>query len=777
MSYKPYYISSFENDSGINTYYEPFLIPEKAFPALEDAWVWRGRVLRRKGYSFLGRLTRAVTLNSPADIPVTASPYVVADILSSVRATEPRAELKPTQTRITIDFGGANATIFDDNGQGGWTYVSGPSTINLTTSTISYVTGAITLNFTVAPVAGTAVRIVTQYYPALPVMGIRTWETGGTVNEELSICFDTKYAYAFNATTGIFLSSGTIGTAVFTGQDYQFFWTCSFFRLAGGDALFWVTNNVDPIKYYTNALGWVTPTLNTFSGTTPPIGPPGVPLELALIILPYKGRLVVMNTQEAGIRYPQRVRWSRVGNPTLADSWWSDVTGYGGFVDLPTAEQIVSAEFIKDSLLIKCERSSWNLTYTGDRNYPFLPRKINTELGAESTFSVVPFDRGVFTVGNYGITTDDSVNVSRIDQKIPQLVFNINNLNQGPQRVYGIRDYNNQVVYWTFPNSAENPKFPNKILLYNYVNETWAVWNDYFTCFGYLQYDNGTTWAGLPYSSWSEWNDPWASGQLQALFPNVAGGNNQGFILGVQSEADNAPFYAILSVTRTFVGGVPRIRVTTFEHNFGSVNSFAYIIIDNCIGPTALNDRYYQAVVVNSNTFDLKFYNPVGGGFDFFDLDPLPTYFGGGTIQPLNNINITTKVFAPFYQDADQARVGYIDYLFDRTSNGELLGSFYINEQDVFPINTLDSSNSGNLGTGIIETRPGPTNIVSVQQNQNKIWVRQFVQAICQNFQIKLTLTPEQMVNYGNNSGSIQSSNIVLHALVLYIDKNARLTQ
>jgi hypothetical protein len=777
MSYKPYYISSFENDSGINTYYEPFLIPEKAFPKLEDAWVFRGRVLRRKGYSFLGRLTRAVTLNSPANIPVTASPYVVADILSSVRATEPRAELKPTQTRITIDFGGANPTIFDDNGLGGWTYVSGIYTADLTTSTISYISGAITLNFTVAPPGGLAVRIVTQYFPSLPVMGIRTWETGGSVNEELTICFDTKYAYAFNNLTGIFLNSGPIAGVTFTGDDYQFFWTCSFFRLSGGDALFWATNNFDPIRYYTTALGWVTPTLNTFSGTTPPIGPPGVPLQLALVILPYKGRLVVMNTQEDGIRYPQRVRWSQIGNPTLADSWWSDTPGYGGFVDLPTAEQIVTAEFIKDSLIIKCERSSWNLTYTGDRVYPFLPRKINTELGAESSFSVVPFDRGVFTVGNYGITTDDSVNVSRIDQKIPQLVFNINNLNRGPQRVYGIRDYNNQLVYWTFPNSADNPKFPNKILVYNYVNETWAIWNDFFTCFGYLQYDNGTTWAGLPYASWAEWNDPWGAGQLQALFPNVAAGNNQGFILGVQSEADNAPFYAIISAVRTFVGGIPRVRITTFEHNFGPVGNLAYIIIDNCIGPTVLNDKYYQIVVVSANIFDLKFYNPLSGLFVFFDIDPLPTYLGGGTIQPLNNINITTKVFAPYYQEADQCRVGYVDYLFDRTGNGELLGSFFINEQSVFPVNTIDPSNSSNLGTAIIETRPGLPNIVPGQQNQNKIWIRQFIQAICQNFQITLTLTPEQMVNYGNNSGTIQASNIVLHALVLYIDKNARLTQ
>ena len=764
MSYQPYYITSFENDSGLNTYYEPFLIPEKAFPTLEDAWVWRGRVVRRQGYSFLGRLLRDITLNSPT-VPVTASPYNVADILASVRATEPRAELKPINTTITFDFGGANPTVYTDNGTGGWTYVSGPYTISA--GSINYIAGSVSFTFSVAPPPGLAVRIVTKYYPALPVMGARTWEQSG-INAENTVCFDTKYAYLYNGVTKIFESTGAIATATFTGADYQFFWTCSFFKV-GSFNLFWVTNNVDPIQYYTGA-AWVTPTLNTSQA-----GGGSVPIDRALIIIPYKGRLIVMNTQEGGVTYPQRVRWSQIGNPTTADAWFGDQVGKGGYVDLPTAEQIISTEFIKDVLLIKCERSSWKLTYLGNPVYPFLPEKINTELGAESSFSVVPFDRGVFTVGNYGITSDDSVNVSRIDQKIPQLVFNINNDKEGVNRVYGIRDYNNQVVYWTYPNSAQNPQYPNKLLLYNYVNQTWAIWNDYFTCFGYLQFNNDQTWATLPYSTWSEWEDPWNSGKQQALFPNVIGGNNQGFILGLQSKADNDPFYAIYGVSRVIVGGVPRVRINVFEHNFGPSGEFAYIRIIGCIGVSALNARIYRAVVVDPNTLDLTFYNTTTDQFDFYDINPLPTYLGGGTVQPLNNITISTKVFAPFYQQADQCRVGYVDYLFDKTGTGELTCEFYVDETNSNPINILAGNNDGNLGTAVVSTSPNA--LYPIQQLQAKIWQRQFIQAICQNFRIVLTMSPEQMVNYGDNQGTIQSSNIVLHALVLYVDRNARLVQ
>ena len=88
---------------------------------------------------------------------------------------------------------------------------------------------------------------------------------------------------------------------------------------------------------------------------------------------------------------------------------------------------------------------------------PFIPQKINTELGAESKLSLVPFDDGVYSVGNYGITTDNSISVERIDLQIPQLLFNFSNSNNGVDKVCGIRDFYKEVVLWTYPDSTTNP--------------------------------------------------------------------------------------------------------------------------------------------------------------------------------------------------------------------------------------------------------------------------------------------------------------------------------
>ena len=107
MPYKPFYISSYENDSGLDNSKESFLIPEKAFPELEDAYAWRGRIKRRLGFELLGRLCRSLTAVTMTVTDGTAT-YTDADILNTFRATEPDAEIVPASLIITIDVGNPN---------------------------------------------------------------------------------------------------------------------------------------------------------------------------------------------------------------------------------------------------------------------------------------------------------------------------------------------------------------------------------------------------------------------------------------------------------------------------------------------------------------------------------------------------------------------------------------------------------------------------------------------------------------------------------------------
>lgn len=762
MPYKPFYISSFDNDSGLDTSIESFLIPEKAFPELEDAYAWRGRIKRRRGFDLLGRLCRPLTQLALAVTDGTAT-YAVADMLATFRPTEPNAEIVDGSVVITIDRGNANETIYNDaTTDGVLTFVSGPFT---GAGTINYITGAITITFTASPGAGISVDVTLRYCPALPVMGLRTREDESVINNEELIAFDTTYAYNFVGGQFVELLAGT----TWSGTNSDFFWTTNYFSNANGP-LFWVTNFSgpagDPIRFY-DTVAWTTfaPAINAVSS-----------LQQALIMLPYKDRLLALNTWEGATlvgstNIPQRIRYSAVAaDPLAVNSWREDQIGEGGFLSVPVNEAIVSAEYIKDVLLIKCERSSWKLIDTGNKAAPFVLQQINTEMGAESTFGLVPFDRGVFAVGNYGITADDSVNVTRIDEKIPDVVFDFNNDNEGLKRVYGIRNFQEQLVYWTFPNAAQNPTFPNKLLVYNYANATYAIFNDSFTCFGNFQRGSDLTWATLQYESWADWNDPWNSGLIQSQFPDIAGGNQQGYVEILNRQIVNDPSLAITAIAT----GTPA-TFTVPNHNLqaGQFVKLTDIIGSGTPNPNTLNDAVYRVDTVTTNTFQLQLFNSTTGIFETVILGVGGTYLGGGQVAVVNNIKILSKRFSPYYQDGAQVRLGYIDFFLEKTSDGEVTVDIFVNENSNISINDPSSFlNRGILGDNLVLTRPENLAIIPFQAFQEKIWHRLFVQSITQNFQFQIRFDDAQM-----SSEAINSADVILHALVFYISDNIRLIQ
>lgn len=213
MGYTPNYIAQYEEDSGLNTYFEPFLTPDKAFPVLEDAYCWRGRVKRRKGNLFPGRLRRVIPITALAVTDGTPV-YQNADILSSVRTApvlpETNAELEMGYPPapyvpgtapfygviITIDRGLPTETVYVDSAPGVLTMVPG-GTYTISAGFVHYATGAIILTFTVVPPAGHTVDNHSAYYPAFPVMGLRKRELAA-INTEDMIAFDQKYAYIFD---------------------------------------------------------------------------------------------------------------------------------------------------------------------------------------------------------------------------------------------------------------------------------------------------------------------------------------------------------------------------------------------------------------------------------------------------------------------------------------------------------------------------------------------------------------------------------------------------
>jgi hypothetical protein len=818
----------------------PDLLPQDAFPTLEDVFMFRGRVRRRRGAKRLGQIVSGVV----AEAVGSANGANFAGTLANT-------PIQPGSVVITV-----GAVTFTDTGNG--TFMGVPAG---NTGTINYFTGAITLTF--VPPLGGATPVVASYsfYNFLPVMGLRTRELT-TINEEQLIGFDTLKANAFvsSATPPQFVDISFYKTTnlafSWSGTDAQFFWSTNYqnaffatnnnpglqvfvvtnvsaaasavITFTGGDVfvngdIITLTNvvatagstlNVNGLTgtVTAHAAGTVTVTINTAAGFTyasgglihsltrtqtgdgirwydgtgwvnfqPPLsatttGTNVSVLQTALILIPYKGRLLALNTQEGtttgpSTNFAQRARYSEIGTVYYnaltpqgftggfqADAWRDDIVGRGGFIDAPTSEQIVSAEFIKDTVVVFFERSTYQLRYTGDPTIPFIWEKINTELGAESTFSIVPFDRGIYGVGNYGIVTCDSVNVARIDQIIPDEVFKIHNTNNGVRRVHGIRDYTKQLVYWTFPNdvvftnNVTTTKFPTRVLILNYLDGSYSFFNDSLTCFGQFQAFRDIRWVDLPIQ-WQNYPEKWNSGSLQQDYPVIVAGNQQGYVFFYnqdQSESPvNDPSLSISGATQA-----SPTQITAVNHN---LQDGQFIQITGVNGMTQLNSNalspngiYQVLAVTGMNTFTISYYDSVLNNFFPVDSTAFSAYTNGGEIAVLNNFNVISKQFSPFEDQVLQARLTYMDIFVDAAANGEFSVNFYLNQDDD-TIVTTDVS--------VAQTNTG----------QQRIWFRTIPNVTAEYIQFQMNLSNDQM-----NDPQFFDFDFTLHAIMMNFQPASR---
>lgn len=740
--YKPLYIADMQ--SGLIRNKESYLIPQDAFPEITNAYLFRGRIKRRLGFEFLGRLQRNLEDDSLGNTGASPWSFNIYTLLTITG--EPNAEIVPGTVSIDLNTG---VEIFTEPVVPDGTLVS-----NLGgTGTINYFTGDVTLTHSQG--AGVPALITFSYYPSLPVMDLSVREIITNNNENL-IAFDTKYSYLFNTASDQF--EEWIPGTTWNGTNSDFFWTTNYWQSGANIGLFWATNfntsiTPDPIRY-TDGVTW--------TNFLPAINGAGDELHQCLALIPFKDRLLAFNTFEgatlaASIQFPQRLRFSQNGDPLQVDAWRQDIPGKGGFIDAPTNEHIIAVGFVRDVLVVGFERSTWQVRYTGNEILPFVWERINSDYGIESTYSLIQFDNTILGVGSNAIQICDGNTSQRIDLQIPDEVFKFHNANQGINRVHGVRDFFNELVYWTFPNDAENGTFPNRVLVYNYRNQSYSFFRDSFTCYSYWQRTNDRRWqdyVNTPEDFWVNQQYTWASPLNQSLFPNVVAGNQQGYVLVVQQINANSPSLTIQAITAATPG-----VFTSPNHNLQNGD---IIRLNGIIGTIAsqfgtLNNRTYKVFNVTTNTFSLL---ALENGV-FQQIVTTGTYIVGGEIQIINVIDVRSKKFNAL-EIGQSIKLGYVDFLAEVTSSGEFTFNIYADYNNENPIND---------GSDQFFNNRVLTSIEQFQTTgQTLSWHRSFCPERCQFYQFQITQNDTQLFDY-----TIASSNLIIHALILWFEEGGRL--
>ena len=328
--------------------------------------------------------------------------------------------------------------------------------------------------------------------------------------------------------------------------------------------------------------------------------------------------------------------------------------------------------------------------------------------------------------------------------EIPDTVFQIQALNNGVQRVNAARDFYREWIYFTYPLNDSSWKFPTQTLLYNYRDVTWAILYENFTTQGNYRKQMHYTWATLPFSTWTQWREPWNSGSTSALFPSIVGGTPEGYVLIKGEGTGEGVSGTIQSITNNGSGATRIVSVNhcvesedpgldpgdylLFQGALGTItatitnitqavqavitatNTFTagqYIFISQVAGMTQINGMYVQVVsstgssmVVNINTTTYTAYSsgglatisPLGmqigqviatPNANTFDID-IPYvnqgYIGRGQFSRLSQPLMLTKQFPFYWEQGRQARLCTSKFLMDTTANSQVTVNIYLSQ-------------------------------------------------------------------------------------------------
>lgn len=309
---------------------------------------------------------------------------------------------------------------------------------------------------------------------------------------------------------------------VFSG-DYT-----NFFSVANYTYKAFITNNVDPIRYYD---GMCLEYLNTNIDANLQPNNFNYPITRCLHVAIYRDRLLLILPTISGSILQNAITYSANSNPL-------DFTNNGTLL-APTSESIRTFSFITINLVIRFSNSERIFTYTSDAFAPFRWDTTNSIFRCDARYSAINYDSYFTTVGKPAIVASDGVNIKRADEIIPDFTLSNRALFDGPiismnqtsiGQCYGERFDDFKEGWLCF--KQDDPSVSNQdlrsdaILAFNYLDFTYAVYDFPFNCLGYGTVSSTDTW-GNNFDEWGDADYAWGSfyEELNALI-DLAGDRN-----------------------------------------------------------------------------------------------------------------------------------------------------------------------------------------------------------------------------------------------------------
>jgi len=280
MGYQPFLIAPFQ--TGLDTDLEPWLLPQDAFPNIENGHIHHGVIEKRSGYAKLGDIVHQDQTNWKITAASNANPCQLT--LTSTAGLSIGDEIEIRNVTGMVQLNGNRYTIATTNFTGTTLELDGIDTSDVT-EFIPYVA------------LGDVYLI-----PGDRVMGIERYITSGNIKEMLA--FDTMRASVYDSTN---LRFNPLDSAdIMDGDDTDYIWAANWASTASTAAAtlyrLYFTNGkalsggLNGIRYYSG--GTTTTSLApSINGVTTING--------CKLIFAIRQRLLLLHTFEGANTYPQ----------------------------------------------------------------------------------------------------------------------------------------------------------------------------------------------------------------------------------------------------------------------------------------------------------------------------------------------------------------------------------------------------------------------------------------------------------------------------------------
>lgn len=195
----------------------------------------------------------------------------------------------------------------------------------------------------------------------------------------------------------------------------------------------------------------------------------------------FKNFLVAINVTKAGTNSPQMFKWSDVALYNSIPVSWdpADTTKSAGENTLSEATSaLVDGMPLRDMFVIYSQNECFMVQYTGDNNV-FNFRKLFDTLGAIGTNCVVEVEGKHYVFGKNDIYVHDGTSFDSIAKdKVKDYIFNNLNMASAEQFYVHYNPLMSEIWFCYVSGDSEtyfkNTTYPNKAMVFNITNGTWA---------------------------------------------------------------------------------------------------------------------------------------------------------------------------------------------------------------------------------------------------------------------------------------------------------------